>query len=131
STQFFGKQNYNVMKDARSRIVYDDARHYLTTTKDKFEIITSDPLDPWARGTAALYTKEFFETIKQHLNAGGIFGQFVQLYESNEDAVKSELATFSQFFPDVSFWSNNVNGQGFDLVLIGRMDSAPMDVDRI
>jgi spermidine synthase len=131
STQFFAKQNYNVMNDRRTRIVYDDARHYLLTSQDKFDIITSDPLDPWAKGTAALYTKEFFETIKQHLNPGGIFGQFVQLYESNEDAVKSELATFAEVFPDVSFWSNNVNGQGYDLVLIGRMDSEPVNIDRI
>jgi len=131
STQFFSKQNYSVMKDPRTRIVYDDARHYLITSKDKFDVITSDPLDPWAKGTAALYTKEFFEAIKQHLNPGGIFGQFVQLYESNEDAVKSEIATFSEVFPDVSFWSNNVNGQGYDLVLIGRLDSRPVNLDRI
>ena len=65
------------------------------------------------------------------LDVGRIFAQFVQLYESNEDAVKSELATFSEVFPDVSFWSNNVNGQGYDLVLIGRVDSATINVDRI
>jgi spermidine synthase len=87
--------------------------------------------DPWAKNTAALYTREFFEKIRQHLNAGGIFGQFVQLYESNENAVKSELATFSEVFDDVSFWSNNVNGQGYDLVLIGRADSTPINLDRI
>jgi spermidine synthase len=107
STQFFGRQNYNVMNDPRTRIVVDDARHYLLTTKDKFDIITSDPLDPWAKGTAALYTKEFFEAIKHHLNTSGIFAQFVQLYETNEEAVKSELATFSEVFTDVSFWSNS------------------------
>jgi spermidine synthase len=131
STQFFGRQNYNVMNDPRTRIVVDDARHYLLTTKDKFDIITSDPLDPWAKGTAALYTKEFFEAIKHHLNTSGIFAQFVQLYETNEEAVKSELATFSEVFTDVSFWSNNVNGQGYDLVLIGRLNSAALNVDRI
>jgi len=131
STQFFAKQNYNVMNDPRTHIIYDDARHYLITTRDKFDIITSDPLDPWAKGTASLYTKEFFEAIREHLNTGGIFAQFVQLYESNEDAVKSQLATFSEVFPDVSFWSNNVNGQGYDLVLIGRTDDRALNIDRI
>ena len=131
STQFFEKQNYNVMHDRRTRIVYDDARHYLLTTNESFDVITSDPLDPWAKGTAALYTREFFEAIRQHLNTGGIFAQFVQLYESNEDAVKSELATFAEVFPDVSLWSNNVNGQGYDLVLVGRMNSGPVNLDRI
>jgi spermidine synthase len=131
STQFFGKQNYKVMNDRRTQIIYDDARHYLLTTRDKFDVITSDPLDPWAKGTAALYTKEFFEGIKQHLNPGGMFAQFVQLYESNEDAVKSELATFSAAFPDVTLWSNNVNGLGYDLVLLGRTDSAQINIDQV
>jgi len=45
--------------------------------------------------------------------------------------VKSELATFSEVFPDVTFWSNNVNGQGYDLVLLGRTDSTPINVDQI
>src|SRR6185369_1919011 len=105
SSRFFGKQNYKVMSDRRTQIIYDDARHYLLTTKETFDVITSDPLDPWAKGTAALYTKEFFEGIKAHLNPDGMFAQFVQLYESNEDAVKSELATFSAAFPDVTLWS--------------------------
>jgi spermidine synthase len=131
STQFFGKQNYNVMNDKRTHVVYDDARNYLQTTKDKFDIITSDPLDPWAKGTAALYTKEFFETIRLHLNPGGMFAQFVQLYESNEEAVKSQLATFSEVFPEVTLWSNNMNGAGYDLVLLGRTDSTPINVDEI
>jgi spermidine synthase len=131
STEFFGKQNYNVLNDARTRIVYDDARHYLLTTKNKFDVITSDPLDPWAKGTAALYTREFFEVIRQHLNPGGIFAQFVQLYESNEEAVKTELATFAEVFPDVTFWSNNMNGAGYDLVLLGRTNPMPINVEQI
>ena len=45
--------------------------------------------------------------------------------------MKSELATFAQVFPDVSFWSNNVNGQGYDLVLIGRLDSSPVNIDHV
>jgi spermidine synthase len=131
STEFFGKQNYDVMKDPRTHIVYDDARHHLLTTKEKFDVITSDPLDPWAKGTAALYTKEFFEVIRDHLNTGGVFAQFVQLYESNEHAVKSELATFSEVFPDATFWSNKVNGQGYDLVLLGRTNNEPINIDKV
>jgi spermidine synthase len=88
-------------------------------------------LDPWAKGTAALYTREFFDIVHQHLNDGGIFAQFVQLYESNEDAVKSQLATFADVFPDVTLWSNNMNGSGYDLVLLGRVNSVPIDVDEI
>jgi len=131
STTYFGKQNYNVMNDSRTRVVYDDARHYLLTSKAKYDVITSDPLDPWAKGTATLYTREFFTAVKEHLNPGGIFGQFVQLYESNEAAVKSELATFLEAFPNATVWSNYANGQGYDLVLLGQKDPTAINVDAL
>jgi spermidine synthase len=129
STKYFGEANYNVMNDPRTTIVFDDARHFLLTSREKYDIITSDPLDPWAKGTAALYTREFFQVIKDHLNPGGMFAQFVQLYETNTETVKSELATFAEVFPDVTVWSNNVNGEGYDLVLLGRTATTPIDVD--
>jgi spermidine synthase len=131
ATIYFGEKNYNVMKDPRTRVVYDDARHYLQGSKDTYDIITSDPLDPWAKGTATLYTREFFRAVKAHLNPGGIFGQFVQLYESNDEAVKSELATFFEAFPHATVWSNNINGQGYDLVLLGQKDPGPINVDEL
>jgi spermidine synthase len=53
-----------------SRIVYDDARHFILTTKEKFDIITSDPIHPWVKGAASLYTKQYFEQVRAHLNPG-------------------------------------------------------------
>ena len=109
----------------------DDGRHFLLTTKEKFDGITSDPLDPWVKGAAALYTREFFELAKQHLNPGGVVTQFVQLYESNEEAVKSEIATFFEAFPNGAVFANLVNGQGYDVVLLGQVERAKIDVDRM
>jgi spermidine synthase len=77
----------------------DDARHYLLTTNEKFDAITSDPLDPWVKGAATLYTREFFQVVKDHLNPGGVVTLFVQLYESTDAAVKSEIARSSRRFP--------------------------------
>jgi spermidine synthase len=109
----------------------DDGRHYLLTSKEKFDGITSDPLDPWVKGAAALYTREFFEIAKQHLNPGGVVTQFVQLYESNEDAVKSEIATFLEAFPNGMVFANTVNGQGYDVVLLGQVEQTRIDVDKL
>ncbi len=83
ATQYFAKENYNVMHDPRAQIVYDDARHFVLTTREKFDIITSDPIHPWVKGSATLYSKEYFELVKQHLNPGGIVTQWVPLYESD------------------------------------------------
>ena len=69
---YFVKQNYNVAHDPRVQIVYDDARHFVLTTKEKFDVITSDPIHPWVKGAATLYTKEYFEMVKAHLKPGGV-----------------------------------------------------------
>ena len=90
----------------------DDARHFLLTTNEKFDAITSDPLDPWVKGAATLYTREFFELVKQHLNPGGVVTLFVQLYESNTAAVKSEIGTFFKAFPNGVVWGNTQQRPG-------------------
>ena len=79
---YFSKENYDVVHDPRVEIVYDDARHYILTTNEKFDIITSDPIHPWVKGAASLYTKEYFELVKSHLNPGGVVTQWVPLYQS-------------------------------------------------
>src|SRR5579871_1248541 len=129
STQFFGPQNYGVMNDERTRIVYDDARHYILTTPEKYDVITTDPIHPWVKGTSTLYSKEYYELAKSHLNPHGVVAQWLPIYESDEETVKTELATFFRVFPEATVWSNYLDGDGYDLVLVGRADSAPIDVD--
>ena len=119
---YFAEHNFNVVKNPKTRVHLDDARHYLQTTDEKFDAITSDPLDPWVKGAAMLYTREFFELAKRHLNPGGVVTLFVQLYESNTEAVKSEIATFMEAFPNGVVWGNTQEGRGYDLVLLGQLD---------
>lgn len=129
--EYFSQQNHDVLRDPRTEIVYDDARSYVLTTHDKFDIITSDPIHPWVKGAASLYTKEYFQNVRDHLTPGGVVSQWVPLYESNADAVKSQIATFLEVFPDGTVWANNINGQGYDIVLLGRNDPSPIDIDAI
>ncbi len=128
---YFTRQNYDVTADPRVQIVYDDARHYILTTKEKFDVITSDPIHPWVKGAATLYTKEYFELVKEHLNPGGVVTQWVPLYESSPEVVKSELATFFDAFPDGTIWGNDINGSGYDVVLAGHAAPQPIDVDSV
>jgi spermidine synthase len=126
---YFSKENYNVANDPRVQIVYDDARHFILTSKEKFDVITSDPIHPWVKGAATLYTKEYFELVKQHLNPGGVVTQWVPLYESSPDVVKSEVATFFNVFADGTVWSNDINGKGYDVVLAGHMTPQTINLD--
>jgi spermidine synthase len=131
STRFFTRQNYNVANDPRTRIVFDDARHYVMTTTEKFDIIASDPLDVFAKGTAALYSVEYFEAVKRRLNPGGIFTLYVPLYESDLRTVKSELATFFEAFPNATIWANTVNGAGYDMVFMGHLEPVKINLNEL
>jgi spermidine synthase len=130
-SKYFSEYNFNVVANPKVTVHLDDARHYLLTTKEKFDAITSDPLDPWVRGAATLYTREFFEVAKAHLNPGGVVTLFVQLYESSDAAVKSEVATFLEAFPGGVVFANTSNGLGYDLVLLGQLNPRPINVDAI
>jgi spermidine synthase len=127
----FGDYNFHVVDNKKVHVHIDDARHFLLTTNEKFDAVTSDPLDPWVKGAAMLYTREFFELVKKKLNPGGAVTLFVQLYESNTEAVKSEIATFMEAFPNGVVFGNTNNGAGYDLVLLGQVEDTKIDVDAI
>ncbi len=131
STRFFAHEDYNVLHHPRTRMIYDDARHYLLTTREKFDVIASDPLDVFIKGTAALYSKEYFEAVKQHLNPGGMFSLYVPLYESDERTVRSELATFFEVFPNATVWANLREGMGYDTVFLGQAGPLTINVDEV
>jgi spermidine synthase len=128
---YFAQENYDVVHDPRVEVVYDDARHFIRTTREKFDVITSDPIHPWVKGAATLYTKEYFELCKEHLNPGGLVTQWVPLYESDNATVKSEIATFFDAFPNGTIWSNDLNGEGYDVVLAGWPETASIHVDAL
>ncbi len=130
-SRYFSKYNFAVVDNPKVHVQIDDARHFILTTDQKFDAVTSDPFDPWVRGAATLYTREFFELVKRHLNSGGVVTLFVQLYESSPATVKSEVATFLEAFPNGVVWGNTENGKGYDLVLLGEMDPKPIDLDAI
>jgi spermidine synthase len=128
-SEHFGEHNFNVVRNPKTQIVIDDARHFLLTTDERFDAITSDPLDPWVKGAATLYTREFFELAKSKLNPGGTVTLFVQLYESTPEAVKSEIGTFFEVFPNGVIWGNTHQGRGYDTVLMGTVEAPHFNVD--
>lgn len=131
TSRFFGPENYDVLHDPRTQMVYDDARHFILTTGERFDIITSDPIHPWVKGSSTLYSQEYFELVKRHLNPGGFVTQWVPLYQSDAETVKSEIATFFRVFPNGTIWGNDVDGEGYDVVLVGQAAPAKIDLDQI
>jgi spermidine synthase len=127
----FKKENYDVVNDPRTEVKSDDGRHFIRTTREKFDIITSDPIDPWVKGCAALNTVEYYEMCKAHLKPGGVMSLWIPLYESDPATVKSVLATFLKVFPNGVVWSNDDNGEGYDIVLFAHAENTRIDLDAL
>jgi spermidine synthase len=106
----------------KTNIVIDDGRHFIRTFKGKYDVITSDPIDPWVKGCAALNTVEYYQMCKDHLKPGGIMALWIPFYESSEETSKSVIATFFKVFKNGIIWSNDQNGSGYDAVLFGSVD---------
>jgi len=143
-TPMFGEQNYHIVdgidkenphmvEGKEVRVVYDDGRHYIRTLSEdkKFDVITSDPIDPWVKGCAALNTVEYYEMCKEHLNPGGVMALWIPLYESDNETVKTIIATFFQVFPNGIFFSNDKKGKGFDAVLLAQVEPTRIDLDKL
>jgi spermidine synthase len=126
---YFSAANFDVLHSPKVRVRIDDGRHYVLTSRERFDGITVDPLDPWVKGAANLYTEEFLETMKQHLNPGGSVTMYIQLFETNLAAVKSAVATFFKVFPNGTVWGNPYEGQGHDMVLLGQVEPLRIDLD--
>ena len=131
ASAYFSEPNFSVLGNPKVQLRIDDGRHYLMTTKERFDGITVDPLDPWVKGAANLYTQEFLEAMKQHLNRGGVVTLYIQLFETDLEAVKSSVATFFEVFPNGTIWGNPYRGQGHDMVLLGQVEPLRIDLDEM
>jgi spermidine synthase len=99
ASRAFRPANNRVFTDGRSRFIVDDARSYFAGAGHRFDLIVSEPSNPWVSGVAGLFTTEFYARIKQYLSPGGVFAQWMHLYEMNDSLVLSMLAALQQNFP--------------------------------
>ena len=143
-TPMFGKENYHIVdgidkenphtvQGKKVRVVYDDGRHYIRTLPDetKFDIITSDPIDPWVKGCAALNTVEYYQMCREHLKPGGVMTLWMPLYESDHETVKSLISTFFKVFPNGLFFHNDYADEGYDAVLLGYVEPTGINLDSL
>lgn len=104
----FGEHVERAYLDPRSRIIIDDAKSYFSGQQAKYDIIVSEPSNPWISGVGALFSKEFYEFIPRHLDEGGLLLQWIQLYEIDEKLIASILNALTPAFEDyVAYLSNH------------------------
>ncbi len=114
-----------VYTDPRSRIYIDDAKTFFSTYNKKYDLIVSEPSNPWVSGVAGLFSREFYRLIKTHLRDGGLFVQWVQLYEINVDLVASVLKAISENFSDYEVYASNDN----DMLIVAKKGGLLPDPD--
>jgi len=115
ASTYFAPENYRVLADPRVRLVTADARNYLLAAERRFDLIVSEPSNPWISGISNLFTAEFFELAKSRLSDGGLMSQWFHAYSMSADDLKSVFWTFADTFEHVSVW-RPLPG---DLVMIG------------
>jgi spermidine synthase len=124
---FFSKFNHDPLSDPRVNLIIQDGRNHLLLSDRSYDVIISEPSNPWMAGVGNLYTREFFELARGRLRSGGVMAQWIQAYNLPLPLLKTVVKTFSSVFPNVSLW---LAGPG-DLVLIGSADPVPLDVNQL
>ena len=124
---YLASLNRAVLDDPRLRVIFDDARNFLLATRETYDLIISEPSNPWIAGVSALFTDEFYREAKARLRPGGLFVQWVQAYSLFPEDLRMVLATFVPHFPKVTLW----RGESADLLLLAQPGPEPLHLDRL
>jgi spermidine synthase len=115
ASRFFVRENHSALADPRTRLIVGDGRSHLALGRELYDVIISEPSNPWMAGVAALFTREFFEAARRRLAPGGLLCQWAHTYDIGDDDLRSIVATFTSVFPHAALW---LVGEG-DILLIG------------
>ncbi len=126
AASYFGQKNGDILKDPRVRLIPTDGRNYLMAAPRKYDLIISEPSNPWIAGIASLFTRDFYATARQKLTPDGLFAQWLQNYSMSPDDFRMVLRTFAEAFPHVSVW----NLQESDFLLVGSLKKQRFDYAR-
>ncbi|MHC4418805.1 MAG: spermidine synthase, partial [Planctomycetota bacterium] len=108
-----------VLSDPRTNLIIQDARAHLQLTKQKYDVVISEPSNPWMAGLATLFTRDFFELAEDRLNQNGIFVQFIHSYEMDWYSFAIVGRTFARVFPNSLLLATAPSTLGDDYMLIG------------
>ena len=129
ASQFFLPWNNDVLSSSKTNLIIQDARAHLQLTHKKYDVIVSEPSNPWMAGLATLFTRNMFESAKKKLNNSGIFVQWLHSYNMDWDTLALIGRTFAQVFPNSLLISTSPLSFGSDYLLIGFKGKFGLDLD--
>lgn len=125
ASRYFLPTSGGPLDDPRTRLVLADARTHVMRTADSYDVITSEPTNPWIAGVGALFTREFFTACRARLRPGGVMVQWLQAYGLGDADFASVARTFRTVFPGATLWRSI---EGADYLLVGRTVDTPISV---
>jgi spermidine synthase len=123
----YASVNRNALEHPKVHVTVGDGRELLLVSRRKYDVVFSEPSNPYRAGVASLYTREFYRAVRARLEDGGIFAQWVQMYSIDARTAATIYATLTAVFPHVQTWTT---GPG-DVVLIASAKPVAFDVDAI
>ncbi|NLX07286.1 MAG: fused MFS/spermidine synthase [Phycisphaerae bacterium] len=124
ASELFRRYNHDALDDPRVNLIVGDGRHHLQRTGRRYDVIISQPSNPWITGVSNLFTREYYQAMSRRLNRGGVVCQWIPSYHMSQEMLAVITKTFSAVFPCASMWSSSVVG---DLFLIGSNEKVELD----
>ncbi|MGA1823397.1 MAG: fused MFS/spermidine synthase [bacterium] len=128
ASHYFDHLNYNILEDPRVSVIIEDGRNHVALTNKTYDVIISEPSNPWIAGIADLFTQEFFHLCRKRLNPGGIACVWIHAYTLEDKIFRSIVRTFQSVFPYCSLWETAL---GIDFLLIGSEEKITTDYGTI
>lgn len=123
---WFGPYNRDCLKNPKLKLAIEDAKSFLKTTQRTYDVIVTEPSNPWMAGVSAVFSREYYEDCLARLKPGGICAQWLQDYETDDATVDLVVATFSSVFPNSSVWQTSMG----DLLLVGAPGPVTIDLEK-
>ena len=127
--KLFGKRVARAYEDPRSKVFFEDARTYFSTGHKRYDVIVSEPSNPWVSGVGSLFTRQFYQFLSRHLNEGGVLVQWIHSYELDDPLLMTMLAALVAEYPHVEAYSSS---QGTDIILMAsHAPIQPLDLSAL
>ena len=123
SRAYFTPYTRGLFKDPRTRMMIEDGRTVLRGTNERYDVVVADLFVPWQAGEGTLYSKELYETIRSRLEPGGLFAQWIPLYQMSRREFDIVARTMLAVFPQVTLWRADFSGSKPSVALVGATDT--------
>jgi spermidine synthase len=125
--KYFAQEARGLFADSRATILAEDGRSYLAATPDRFDVVISDLFVPWHAGTGSLYSREHFDTVRRRLTPGGVFVQWLPLFQLSRREFFTVARTMLEVFPQVVMWRGDFYANKAIVALVGSADLRPLN----